>query len=228
MTPSSEKGELHGGSTRLDALPPFDGPAEDPDNEPWDSLSDAPDALGRPSTLAGGAARAVDLVWTQKPCVARWLWPGETAPVPVIVCYAAPSADSIREVLARHAPSRVLVVTDLDPWGVALALHLRLILSLVAPEVPVLHRGVGDALLALSDAWLPDDGRSAPSLLSMPLSPNEIARWRWLRPVAREEMGPASMALLDAGHKREVEGATNPDCHRAGYTDALRAWLFAP
>ena len=32
--------------------------------------------------------------------VARWLWPGETAPVPVVVCYAAPSRDSVRAVLA--------------------------------------------------------------------------------------------------------------------------------
>jgi hypothetical protein len=213
---------------RLDALPPFAGPAENPDGEPWDSLSDAPDPLRHPFTLAAGDANARDLVWTQKPCVARWLWPGETAPVPVIVCYAAPFEDAVREVLARHAPSRVLVVTDLDPWGVALSVHLRSILSLVAAEVPVHHRGVGDALLALSDAWLPDDGQSAPSLLSMPLSPNEIARWRWLRPLADDAVGSASRASLDAGHKREVEGATNPDCHRPGYTDALRVWLLAP
>jgi hypothetical protein len=131
-------------------------------------------------------------------------------------------------VLGLHAPSRVLVVTDLDPWGVALSLQLRSILSLVAPEVPVILRGVGDALLALSDAWLPDDGRSAPSLLSMPLSPNEIARWRWLRLLAGDAVGVASRALLDAGCKREVEGATNPDCHRPGYTDALRRWLLTP
>jgi hypothetical protein len=213
---------------RLDALPPFAGPAEDPDNEPWDTLADAPDPLRRPYTLVAGEAGARDLVWTQKSCVARWLWPGETAPVPVVVCYAAPSRDSVREVLARHAPSRVLVVTDLDPWGVALSLHLHSILSLVAPEVPVIHRGVGDALLALSDAWREGEARGDPFALSMPLSPNEIERWRWLRALARGEMGPASGALLDAGHKREVEGATNPGCHRAGYVDALRAWLLAP
>lgn len=226
MRPSSERGDLFGGSTRFDALPPFSDPTPDPDGEPWDTLSDAPDPLGRPSTLAAGSARALDLVWTQKPCVARWLWPGETAPVPVIACYGAPSADAVREVLARHAPSRVILVTDLDPWGVALSRHLRAILSRVAPEVPVVQRGVGDALLAWSDAWLPDDGRSAPSSLSMPLSPNEIARWCWLRPLAADALGPASRALLDGGHKREVEGATNPACHRPGYLDALRRWLL--
>ena len=46
--------------------------------------------------------------------------------------------------------------------------------------------------------------------------------------MAPRSVGSASRALLDAGHKREVEGATNPDCHRPGYTDALRAWLLAP
>ncbi len=146
----------------------------------------------------------------------------------IVGSYAAPSADALRAVLARHAPSRVLVVTDLDPWGWALAQHLLAHLAQLAPDLPVLHRGVGDALLALSDAWPPLDGRSAPSTLSMPLSPNEMARWRWLRPIACEAMGPASLALLDAGHKREVEGATNPGCHRAGYAAVLRAWLLAP
>lgn len=85
---------------RLDALPPFAAPAEDPDNEPRDTLADAPDPLRRPCTLVAGEAGARDLVWTQKPCVARRLWPGETAPVPLVVCYAAPSEDAVRAVLA--------------------------------------------------------------------------------------------------------------------------------
>ena len=225
MTRSSERGAPRGASTRLDALVPFDGPAPDPDGEPWGSLSGVPDPLRHPILLSAGEAGARDLVWTQKACVARWLWPGGASPVPVVACYGSPSADAIREVLARHAPSRVLVVTDLDPWGVALSLHLP---SLVGPEVPVLHRGVGDALLSLSDAWLPDDGRSAPSSLSIPLSPNEMARWRWLRPLAADALGPASRAQLDAGHKREVEGATNPACHLPGYREALQRWLLTP
>ncbi len=225
---SQPRGPAPIASGRTEALPAFIGPAEDPDDEPWDTLADAPDPRRRPFSLAGGGGRAGALVWTQKPCVARWIWPGETAPVPVVACYAAPSVGSLRGVLARYAPRRVLVVTDLDPWGVALSLHLRSRCGHLAPDVPVIHRGVGDALLALSDAWLPIDGRSAPSMLSMPLSPNEIERWRWLRPMARAVVDPASMALLDAGHKREVEGATNPGCHRAGYADALRAWLLAP
>jgi hypothetical protein len=213
---------------RLDALPPFDGPAQDPDGEPWETLSEAPDARHRPVTLSGGNARGSDLVWTQKSCIARWIWAGRDAPVLVVGSYAAPSADALRAVLARHAPSRVLVVTDLDPWGWALAQHLLAHLAQLAPDLPVLHRGVGDALLALSDAWLPTDGGRDPLMRSMPLSASEVARWQWLRPRCADAMGTASRALLDAGYKREVEGATNPDCHRPGFTDALRRCLLAP
>lgn len=213
---------------RLDALPPFDGPAQDPDGEPWETLSEAPDARHRPVTLSGGNARGSNLIWTQKSCIARWIWAGRDAPVLVVGSYAAPSADALAAVLARHAPSRVLVVTDLDPWGWALAQHLLAHLAQLAPDLPVLHRGVGDALLALSDAWLPTDGGRDPLMRSMPLSASEVARWQWLRPRCADAMGTASRALLDAGYKREVEGATNPDCHRPGFTDALRRCLLAP
>lgn len=206
----------------LDALPPFAGEL-DPDGEPWDEREEGADARARWVTFRAGAPGATDLVWTQKPCLAEWIWPDDPPPAHMVLRYRPPSSSAVDFVRDRLAPARVLVVTDLDPWGWVLARRVAAAFAARAPGVAVVPRGVDDALLALSAAW----SRGDPSGHTIALSRNEMDRWAWLRPAAEGATGAASAALLDAGRKLEVEGATNPALHREGYADALCAWLLA-
>lgn len=208
----------------LTELGPFDGEVPDPDDEPWDDLL-RPRNDRRITHVIAGTRDAAIVVWTQKIRAAEWIWPTSTPPAHVVGHYGPPDDAAIDLVASRLAPSRVVVLTDLDPWGWFLAQIV--VRAFAARGVAAVHRGIDDALIALSTSWrrqpAPDD-----ALLGLTIASSlaERARWAWLRPHAAESLGPRARAVLDSGRRLELEAVTNPSLYREGHAEALGAWLL--
>lgn len=208
----------------LAELGPFDGEVPDPDDEPWDDLV-RPGSERRFTHLIAAARDTSVVVWTQKLRVAEWIWPAGAAPAHIFGHYGPSDEAAIDLVASRLAPTRVVVLTDLDPWGWILA---RVVVrAFAARGVAAAHRGIDDALIAFSTSWRSETAPGdALARVTMTSSPAERARWAWLRPRAVESLGPRACAVLDGGRRLELEAVTNPALHREGYTAALGAWIL--
>jgi len=162
-----------------------------------------------------------------KPGVASWLANAADLPEDVEVWGAdfigAPAERGLIRDLGSRYPLGVVAVTDLDPLGLAQRLNLR-----ADPEPSVVvDGGIDDAWLSLIEADL-RSGRRIDDIM-LRLTRGESSLLRDIDSVAALEgvVGPRSAAVLRAGLKIELEGATNPGLYRRRHVARLHRLLRA-
>ena len=108
---------------------------------------------------------------------------------------------------------------DLDPLD--LAASASLVAGAPVHEMNVVHLGVDDAWVRLCQMYLLPKWRTLPTIA---MSRFEVAAYHALRELPgaiASSVGPECRALLDAGQKLEMEGASNPAFYREGFAEAL-------
>ena len=153
-----------------------------------------------------------------------WLCARQSAPRDVaFVCGPHPSerrALPILQAISRSASAAVFVA-DMDPYAVVQYVETsRMLTGAKGPSL--LYGGVDDAWLQAMERAL-TQGRHL-AQLQVPLSRPEMTLLKKIEQAIDLEhlLGPRSCALLRAGHKIELEGATNP----ALYGRSHSRWVF--
>ncbi len=91
----------------------------------------------------------------------------------------------------------------------------------------VVHLGVDDEWVRLAKKHLKVNGRVA-QLPTIEMSPFEVATYRALRELPGAipaSVGAEGQAILGAGQKLEIEGASNPVFYESGFSAALEKLL---
>lgn len=154
--------------------------------------------------------------------VGWWLAAGGVPSDIGFACTSHPNDAGALRVLEQALPRTVpaVFVGDLDP--LAIVQYLELARSFGRRKRPLLYGGVDDAwLAAMRGHWVRTNGVDA---VRIPLDDDEGRLLAKLdRAIDLERLvGPESSALLRAGHKIELEGATNPVL----YGDGFARWAF--
>ncbi len=114
-------------------------------------------------------------------------------------------------------------IGDLDPLD--LAVFASLDAGTSRHEMKVVHLGVDEEWVRLCVKYLAANCRTVPTI---EMSPFEIAAYRALRELPGAlpaSVGQRCRALLEAGQKLELEGASNPVFYRGGFSAALERMI---
>jgi hypothetical protein len=129
---------------------------------------------------------------------------------------------------SRLAGVPIDFIGDLDPLD--LTAFLLLSTSEHHSASVVRYFGIDDRWLALCRRYATGRGSSGatglPTIEMHEFEKNHLARLIDL-PIDWERLvGAEAMALLQSGHKLELEGATNPDFYRSGFSKRVARHLF--
>jgi hypothetical protein len=118
-------------------------------------------------------------------------------------------------------------VGDLDP--VDLTVHASLVCGASRHRLRVVYHGIDEQWLQLCRRRVTSPSATLPwGLPVVLLSSFETAVYESLRRLPGalpEALGESARALLDAGYKLELEGASNPVCYQSGFAAALSRML---
>jgi len=118
-------------------------------------------------------------------------------------------------------------VGDLDP--VDFMVFATLVVGTTTHRLRVVHMGVDDAWLRISQKFATSRSAAMPwDPMAIRMSSFEVAALhalRGIRGAIPENVGSQCNALLDAGYKLELEGASNPAFYRSDFSAALRRML---
>jgi hypothetical protein len=145
--------------------------------------------------------------------------------------FCGPIADVYASHVAFEAKRRGVGVTfvgDLDPLD--MTAYLSLAIRLRDEGVEVRYAGVNDQWLDACTRFLLDASRSLQqAAVTIQMSTFEREHLRLIERLAvdwKQIIGPNALELLRFGLKLELEGATNPQFYRPGFSVAIENLLF--